>query len=123
MTGRVVDAAGRPLAGVRIHLNYYGDSDASLNKHIFNKYIPLQVLHGPSDHPIGYPMKKTDADGKFRFEGLLPALEYDIQRVSAVEGEVGVSLTTRVSVESGKVKDLGDLKCKDSPKGKKEKEQ
>jgi len=42
----------------------------------------------------------------------------------ATHGRAGVvQLTTGVSVESGKVKHLGDLRTKEAPKAQKEKEQ
>jgi hypothetical protein len=68
--------------------------------------------------PPGF--RKTDADGKFRLEGLLPGVKYDLYTSGK---PVAVQLTTGVSVESGKVKHLGDLKREAAPKGQKETEQ
>ena len=52
--------------------------------------------------------KKTDADGRFRIEGLVPNLKYE---ASATAGSAGTGQLFRdVTVTPGEVKDLGDLK-------------
>jgi hypothetical protein len=109
VTGRVVDSTGRPLAGIWI---WPWTPDVVLNKH-----IPLTALGVLS--PPGF--RKTDADGKFRLEGLLPAVKYHLY----TSGKAGaIQLTTGgVSVESGKVEHLGDLRTKGAPDGQKENEQ
>jgi RNA polymerase sigma factor (sigma-70 family) len=111
VTGRVVDPTGRPLAGIWI---WPWTRDVVLNKH-----IPLTAVGSEVLSPPGF--RKTDADGKFRLEGLLPAVKYHLY----TSGKAGaVQLTTGgVSAESGKVKNLGDLKRKVAPKGQKEQEQ
>jgi RNA polymerase sigma factor (sigma-70 family) len=113
ITGRVVDAAGRPLAGLSIDLHF---EDV-----VVNKNIPFEFLEPSS--PLDSPRKKTDAEGKFRFEGLAPALKYRLYASGGALGERFVDLAREQSVESGKVKDLGDLKGKEPAKGQEEKEQ
>jgi RNA polymerase sigma factor (sigma-70 family) len=115
MTGRVVDASGRPLAGIFISLWY---KDVLINKH-----IPFAVLGRNLPGPLHDPRTKTDAEGKFRLAGCLPALKYRIFGSGGALGERSVDLATVVSAESGKVKDIGEVKIKESPKAKKEKEQ
>jgi RNA polymerase sigma factor (sigma-70 family) len=110
LTGRLVDPTGRPLAGISI---WPWTRDVVLNKH-----FPLTAVGSEVLSPPGF--RKTDADGKFRLEGLLPAVKYDLW----TSGRRAVQLTTGgVSVESGKVKHLGDLMTKGAPNGQKEKEQ
>jgi hypothetical protein len=60
---------------------------------------------------------KTDAEGKFRAEGLLPGLKYHLV-VSDGElkpGKVVAYHIEELLPESGMVKDLGDLKSTLSP--------
>jgi hypothetical protein len=111
MTGRVVGAGGRPLAGLRIH-PYFEDV-------VVNKHIPFEFLENTS--PLQSGTTKTDAEGKFRLEGLIPGLKYRVIASGEGLGERFVDLARGQSVESGKVKDLGGLKIKESPKGQKEK--
>ena len=53
---------------------------------------------------------------RFRIDDLVPGLEYDLA-AKVGEGEGGVPVVTRVqlAVESGKAKDVGDLKSKEAP--------
>jgi hypothetical protein len=102
VTGRVVDTTGRPLAGVMIYL---WNQNALLNKN-----LPLAALSSELTYPWSGRIKKTDADGKFRLEGLLPAVKYHLYASGKARA---VQLTTAgVSAESGQVKHLGDLKRK-----------
>ena len=48
---------------------------------------------------------RTDADGRFRITGLLPGLSYGLYIENAPEGMTGLT------VRSGEVKDLGDLRA------------
>jgi RNA polymerase sigma factor (sigma-70 family) len=55
---------------------------------------------------------KTDADGKFKLEGLLPGLTYTIHVSDGDLGEFNTLVVTKrgVTVEAGKIADLGELK-------------
>lgn len=55
---------------------------------------------------------KTDADGKFKLEGLLPGLTYTIHVSDGDLGEFNTLVVTKrgVTVEAGKEADLGELK-------------
>jgi hypothetical protein len=57
--------------------------------------------------PIGlaHQQTRTDADGRFRITGLLPGLSYGLGVEYASEG------MTDLTVRSGEVKDLGDLRA------------
>ena len=113
LTGRVVDAAGRPLAGLRVH-PYFEDV-------VVNKHIPFEFLEPSS--PLRRETTNTDADGKFRLEGLIPGLKYHLIASGGGLGERFVDLAREQSVESSKVKGLGDLKIQEPAKAEKEKEQ
>jgi hypothetical protein len=47
---------------------------------------------------------KTDKDGRFRFEGLVPGYKYPLGRLDLPR------ILAEVVVEPGKDKDLGDIK-------------
>jgi RNA polymerase sigma factor (sigma-70 family) len=87
ISGRVVDPDGVPLAGVSVN-----------------------VEGRLSGTPGVYRHAKMDQDGRFGVEGLVPSQEYRV----LVYGKRGASfprLYARVVVESGKHKDMGELKA------------
>jgi hypothetical protein len=53
----------------------------------------------------------TDADGRFRLEGLVPGLEYTLYVSDGDLGDAGTLVTSRakVTVEAGKTTDLGTM--------------
>jgi RNA polymerase sigma factor (sigma-70 family) len=113
ITCRVVDARGRPLAGLGIGARV--DADVLLNMGMPGFAFMFQNIGA----------NKTDADGKFRLEGFIPGLKHTLHGYGKVLGERSVvNLATDLSVKSGEVKDLGVLKTKETPKKdpKKEKE-
>jgi RNA polymerase sigma factor (sigma-70 family) len=117
VTGRVVDARGRPLAGLSIGVRL--NEDVLVKKGIPSKGVVFLLHHS-------FIGGKTDAKGKFRIKGcFIPGVILRLVAYGKVLGEGGVNLPTDLSVKSGKVKDLGDLKIKDFLKRdpKKEKEQ
>jgi hypothetical protein len=77
--GRIVDQDGQPIAG-------WG----------------MRLLS-----PLGSQKITTDKEGRFRIEGLVPGLSYNLV-ASRVVGLVG-----EVLVEPGKQKDMGDIKVQD----------
>jgi hypothetical protein len=111
LVGRVVDAEGKPLAGLKVstHLSFkpedYKDlpADLRLNMQFWGKLINGEAT--------------TDEDGKFRVEGLVPGLKY---LLNVKRGTEFLPSCTRedLAVESGKAKDLGELK--DKPPAQKE---
>jgi len=102
MTGRVLDAEGRPLAGLSVLLDF--------NRSVLvNKHIPFEYLTSTTPLPT-QTAAKTDDAGRFRLEGVIPGLQYNL---FVSEGGLGTKSVVRlkdVSVESDKNKDLGDLK-------------
>jgi 5-hydroxyisourate hydrolase-like protein (transthyretin family) len=91
VTGRLVDAGGKPRAGVELGLwfrhkgesVYFSESD----------YLPEPV--------------KTDAEGKFRVGALLPGYEYQFS-----DGKGGGRFPVGKELGSGQTKDLGDVRIK-----------
>jgi hypothetical protein len=105
ITGRVVDARGRPLAGLDIGARVTRDV-------LLDMGLPWFEFRFQN---IG--ANKTDAEGKFRLEGFIPGLKHTLHGYGKVLGEGSVvNLATDLSVKSGEVKDLGDLKIKETPK-------
>jgi RNA polymerase sigma factor (sigma-70 family) len=94
ITGRLVDDEGKPRAGVV-------SSAFFLNR----KGPDLGLLPGTTPGPGGIPVGR---DGRFRIEGLVPGLKYSA--TVGVDMRIVGALFNEVTVTSGEVKDLGDLK-------------
>jgi hypothetical protein len=103
LTGRVVDADGRPRAGIQMHANMSNSGEDGAR-------LPVQFfVTGEGSWPAKLePTATTDANGKFRLEGLLPGLKYVL-----VDGK-GASLTEKslAPPAPGQSADLGDLRAK-----------
>jgi hypothetical protein len=82
-SGRVVDADSQPLAGSRVDLG---------------------AVREPGSVGARHQWVKTDKDGRFRFEGLVPGYVYPLGRIDLPR------ILAEVVVEPGKDKDLGDIK-------------
>src|SRR5262249_55191805 len=112
LAGRVLDPAGRPSAGVKVKAAY---SIAELEearkagKDSKNRVWELELLYDfQAWEKILNREGTTDKDGKFRLDGLVPGLKYDLGVNDGLPQDV--IRRERLSVESGKDKDLGDLK-------------
>jgi RNA polymerase sigma factor (sigma-70 family) len=92
LSGRLVDGAGKPVAGVRLGWRY-------------------PSLPAPGMAPPGEAFM-TDRQGRFRIEGLAPGVKFDIT-LSAGAALQGLSL------EPGQTRDLGDVRVKAVPAPKK----
>jgi hypothetical protein len=96
LTGRVTDEDGQPIAGAEVRIGLTDRAVAALGQERW------PYLNPP----------KTDADGRFRFEGIIPGQKVSIYIASGQRlldfGEKFRMLT----VESGQTRDLGDLRCK-----------
>jgi hypothetical protein len=79
VTGRVVDADGQPMAGGQVH---------------------------PITTPAGYP--EVGRDGRFRFEGLIPGKDYELQILKPPGLNQGF-IVNGLSVGPGETRDLGDV--------------
>jgi hypothetical protein len=87
--GRLVDANGKPRPDVELELRFHSKQERS--------DFPWS---GYSPEPI-----KTDSEGRFRIEALLPGYEF---RLSDDKGEL-----TFAELRSGETKDLGDVRVKE----------
>lgn len=102
LTGRLVDSNGKPLSGVRLELRY--------------REVPGPGLAPLADQPT------TRANGRFRIEGLVPRLKFDLT-LSDAENK-GIAFTTRealkgLTLEPGQTKDLGEVRVKATAPAKK----
>jgi hypothetical protein len=107
LTGRVLDARGRPWAGLRV--------EASLTRVITEyKDLPWELIENLG--PMLTVVQTTDRDGRFHMDALLPGLKYNL---IVTEGEPKPGPVTAykedLTVESGKTRDVGDLKAEPSP--------
>jgi RNA polymerase sigma factor (sigma-70 family) len=112
LTGRVLDADGHPWSGIHVRatLSRTGEDGARLPVQFFiTEGSWAAKLEGTAT---------TDAEGKFRLDGLLPGLKYTLA-VSAdgsVEGEGVILRKESVSPpQACKVDDLGDLRSRKLP--------
>jgi RNA polymerase sigma factor (sigma-70 family) len=87
ISGRVLDPDGVPLAGMSVYVEgrYHGTSGVSHSA-------------------------KLDQDGRFRVDGVVPGQEFEVW-MSSKRGASFPRLFVRVVVESGKHKDMGELKA------------
>jgi protocatechuate 3,4-dioxygenase beta subunit len=83
LVGRLLDSEGRPKSNVQIHSVV--------------KVLPFGGLVDQTTH--------TDADGRFRFTGLLPGITYSLGGDDVPAARLG-DITVRI----GEAKDLGDIK-------------
>jgi RNA polymerase sigma factor (sigma-70 family) len=104
LTGRVVGADGRPRAGLQVRATFSQKGGDGTR-------LPVQFfMTGATWAAKLEPTAKTDADGKFRLDGLMPGLTYTLV-ASDDEGE----LARREAVmppAAGKTDDIGELRIK-----------
>jgi RNA polymerase sigma factor (sigma-70 family) len=99
VTGRVVDADGRPRAGVKVKASLFIPQDDRDD-------LPLELLlEYPSWGKLLNRETTTDTEGRFRLEGLVPGLRYEHK----MDGD---KPRTQMLAPPGpgSTKDLGDLK-------------
>jgi RNA polymerase sigma factor (sigma-70 family) len=112
VSGRVIDAKSRPSAGalVTAHLSRAKEDHANL---------PTEVLWGYYQQWPNRlePKIRTAADGTFRLDGLMPGLRYTLivsEEEMTNPAEALYRLERFTPADSGKTKDLGDLKITDN---------
>jgi RNA polymerase sigma factor (sigma-70 family) len=105
--GRIIDANGEPLAGLQVTVSPDGRLPAKSDAISTDLY-----QSGLADRMT--VRTSTDRDGRFRIAGLLPGMPYLIL-ASEKHGDEEMPVlnpTDLPNLESGKTKDLGDLKSK-----------
>ena len=100
LTGRVLDADGRPVPHASVSL-----CRPTALRHAFNSF----------DFETGrdWTEFKTDDDGRFRLEGIAPGLVFDME-IHARQGKNvdAIRMTHKgITLQTGEVKDLGDLRA------------
>jgi hypothetical protein len=109
LVGRVLDAEGRPQVGLQVRARLGRKDD---------NFLPtmFQFEEGLREYQLD-PLGKTDAGGKFRLDGLMPGLNYTllVTRGETDSDPIVVARHENVMVQSGKTRDLGDLKSKQAP--------
>jgi hypothetical protein len=111
IAGRILDAKGRPWAGLKV--------DGCVL--VTDKTYPAEFLGGTAPDEMTHFFARTDREGRFRVEGLLPGLKYGLAAFEREAAESEIEIEPEVAldgftVESGKTKDLGDLKSRSAPK-------
>ncbi|HEY2159002.1 MAG TPA: hypothetical protein VGH33_25455, partial [Isosphaeraceae bacterium] len=93
LTGRLIDRAGKPRAGVQLVAKDW-----------------QEARNDPSRAVL--PGQKTDRNGWFRFEGLVEGLKYDARVVNAKDGEDFGIVFEDMKLAPGETMDLGDVRSK-----------
>jgi hypothetical protein len=102
LTGRLVDAGGKPVPGVRLGWRYPS--------------LPAPGMAPPAD------AFTTDGEGRFRVEGLAPGLKFEITLPGAEKNAAAFSAGEALkdlSLEPGQARDLGDVRVKAVPQPRK----
>ena len=96
--GRLVDAKGNPRPGVDLMTTNWGE---------INEDPAFGILGG----------LKTDAEGRFRVEALVPGQSYSANAVGekAMQGGYGVVIDN-VVLKPGEVRNLGDVQSREAPR-------
>jgi RNA polymerase sigma factor (sigma-70 family) len=116
LSGRLVDDDGKPLPGRKVLLFLF--LDAKKFENLPKEWCPFDSLITTAWREFTTREVTTDKDGRFTVTGLLPGERYDL---NAAEGQFRrrAAPTHRYRdfrVESGKVKDVGDLKPQRRPR-------
>jgi hypothetical protein len=110
VSGRILDAKGRPWAEVTVR--------AELTRLITAyKDLPWELLEDLG--PTMEVESKTEREGRFHVNGLLPGLRYNLA-FSVGEIKPGAMIAAHrmdVTVEAGRTKDLGDIKSEQEADG------
>jgi RNA polymerase sigma factor (sigma-70 family) len=110
LAGRVLDSEGRPRPGVKVKASYRATELEEARK-AGKDYEGLSrelLFDYPAWAPILNREATADKEGKFRIDGLVPGLKYDLGVNDGTPEDV--IRRESLTVESGKDNDLGDLK-------------
>jgi RNA polymerase sigma factor (sigma-70 family) len=115
---RIVDAKGRPWAGLNVRVMPPVESEDDFVKPR-PEDLPWSALSQGFAHRLLQRQVTTDADGRFRAEDLLPGLPYQLIAKRAGTDDQGrppVVVRDDVAVTSGQVIGLGELKSDSLPR-------
>jgi hypothetical protein len=106
VTGVLCDAEGRPESGVTVEARYSGRQNDTLPGEL------APGFPGLSTPALALPRATTGPDGRFRLEGLVPGMSYD---VVAGRGKKASRLLEEFAVAGGQCKDLGETRTDPKP--------
>ena len=92
--GRLVDAGGKPMAGVTVY---------HALRHVGARELDERVVHGMA-------RVETDAEGNFRIENIVPGIKVGLLFARGEQVLEPVMKSADFTTESGKTNDLGELK-------------
>ena len=95
VAGKLLNEAGEPLANATLTFTWEGDPDANVR-------LKMGFVHKS--------YYQTDKEGRFKLEGLVPGMTYNVVHVRT--SEVLGYLARKLSVKSGETKDLGNVRGK-----------
>jgi hypothetical protein len=117
VTGRILDADGRPRPGLTVHARISQKPEDTVQ-------LPIDILFDGAWRQSLEARGTTDVGGRFLLDGLMPGRSYTLE-VREGEGSGTVEFLRQPdgwATESGKTKELGDFKRKLVPEsGSKEK--
>jgi hypothetical protein len=93
VVGRVLDAAGKPVAGVEISFQLSDRGPDEMLRQKLRGWVPLRWT--------------TDADGRFRLGGMFPGLEFMVFATQPGHRS-GAADFGKVTLKAGEVRDLGE---------------
>jgi hypothetical protein len=100
VTGRLLDTKGKPRGDAQV-LTFEGEWLGT----------PQGVVSRPLDLGCLPYAVMPDKNGTFRMEGLVPGLKYNLHAVKDIgRGRRDASVVQNISVKSGEVKDLGEVR-------------
>jgi protocatechuate 3,4-dioxygenase beta subunit/5-hydroxyisourate hydrolase-like protein (transthyretin family) len=96
LTGRAVNDDGKPIAGVEVRIFFRDRGVSAVAQERWSYLKP----------------PKTDAEGRFRLEGIIPDQKFGISLAHERRFlDLGESFR-EMTVESGRTRDLGDVRCR-----------
>ncbi len=99
VTGRIIDAKGKPMGDTRIDGN-------DLPTYLWQKEPGGRLRNLERQY-------LTDQDGRFRIEGLAPEITYNLWATSRTTGKYIGTVASKMAIEAGQTQDLGDVKIKE----------
>jgi hypothetical protein len=99
MTGRFLDADGRPVVGAEVGLSYQSKDLEELDRFLARQREPV----------------RTDPDGRFRLDGIVPDEKFALSLQKGSTSLVGKPRIGTKDVKSGATLDLGPVTVEPAP--------